>query len=241
MSQATTFKDEQSILLHGVIAVIGCDGSGKSTLAVDLLIKLSERGPTVSRYMGLVSGETGDKIKNLPLIGLRLERYLAAKAIRAQDMKKKVPSTGTAIIMHLLSIWRSGHMLLLKRLSDSGKLVIVDRYPQAEIPGFHYDGPGITTEHSDNWFLRFLVKREQKLYNWMAKYKPALIIRLNIDPKIAHARKPDHDIDELRNKSLTMPRLNYNGARIYDIDASIPYPQVLESAMQVIDEVMGKG
>ena len=241
MPQATTSKNERSISLHGVIVVVGCDGSGKSTLANDLLIKLSERRPTVLRYMGLVSGEMGDKIKNLPLIGVRLERYLAAKAIRAQDMEKKVPGISTAIIMHLLSIWRCGHMLLLRRRSNSGKLVIVDRYPQAEIPGFHYDGPGITTEHRDNWFLRFLVKREQKLYNWMARYKPALIIRLNIDPEIAHARKPDHAIDELRKKALTMPRLNFNGARIYDIDASIPYPQVLESAMQAIDEVMGKG
>ena len=240
MPQATISKHEQPISLHGVIVVVGCDGSGKSTLAGDLLIKLNERRPTVSRYMGLVSGEMGDKIKNLPLIGVSLERYLAAKAIRAQDMKQKVPGTATAIIMHLLSIWRCGHMLLLRRQSNSGKLVIVDRYPQAEIPGFHYDGPGITTEHRDNWFLRFLVNREQKLYNWMAKYKPALIIRLNIDPEIAHARKPDHAIDELRHKSLIMPRLNFNGARIYDIDASMPYPQVLESAMQAIDKVIGK-
>lgn len=241
MSQTTPSKHEQSIPLHGVIAVVGCDGSGKSTLTGNLLTELNKRRPTVLRYMGLVSGETGDKIKNLPLIGPRLEHYLAAKATRAQDMEKKVPGTATAIIMHLLSIWRCGHMLWLRRLSNSGKLVLVDRYPQAEIPGFHYDGPGITTEHSDNRFLRFLVKREQKLYNWMAKYKPALIIRLTIDPEIAHARKPDHDIDEIRHKALTMPRLNYNGSRIYDIDASMPYPQVFESAMRAIYEVMGKG
>jgi thymidylate kinase len=239
MSHSTTSTDKQSILLHGVIAVVGCDGTGKSTLTGDLLIKLSERRPTVLRYMGLVSGEVGDKIKDLPIIGTRLESYLASKAERAQDMERKVPGPSTAIIMHLLSIWRTAHMFLLRRQAHRGKLIIVDRYPQAEIPGFHYDGPGITTEHSNNWLLRFLVKREQKLYNWMAKHKPALIIRLNVDPEIAHARKPDHDINELRSKSLIMPRLNYNGARIHDIDASVPYLQVLESAMQAIDDVIG--
>ena len=239
MPQATSTQ-QPSILLPGVIAVVGCDGTGKSTLTADLLIKLKERRPTVLRYMGLVSGEVGDKIKDLPLIGKQLEGYLSSKAERAQDMEQKVPSTRTAIIMHLLSIWRSAHMLMLRRQARRGKLVIVDRYPQAEIPGFHYDGPGITIEHSENWLLRFLVKREQKLYNWMAKHKPELIIRLDVDPEIAHARKPDHDINELRNKSLIMPRLKYNGAHIHDIDASVPYAQVLESAMHAIDEIIEK-
>ena len=238
MTETTPHTTEPSIVLNGVIAVVGCDGTGKSTLTADLLIKLGEKKPTVWRYLGLVSGETGDKIKDLPFIGVRLERYLAAKATRAQDMKKKVPGTGTAIIMHLLSLWRAAHLLLVRRLSRKGILIIADRYPQAEIPGFHYDGPGITALATDNWLLRTLAVREQKLYNWMATLKPALVIRLNIDAEIAHARKPDHDIDELRDKSAIMPRLNYNGSHIHDIDASVPYVQVLESALLAISHTI---
>ncbi|PIQ37016.1 MAG: hypothetical protein COW59_09640, partial [Lysobacterales bacterium CG17_big_fil_post_rev_8_21_14_2_50_64_11] len=130
--------------LAGVVAVVGCDGTGKSTLTADLLANLRSRGPAERRYMGLVSGEMGDKIKHMPIVGVRLERYLAAKARRAQDMKKKLPGTVTAIVMYLLSLWRVAQLRRVMRLSQNGVRVIADRYPQAEIPGFNYDGPGLT-------------------------------------------------------------------------------------------------
>ena len=234
MVNIITDSSKNTTILTGVIAIVGCDGTGKSTLTADLLNKLNNEKPTVKRYLGLVSGEVGDKIKNLPLIGVRLERYLAAKAFRAQDMRKKIPGTGTALIMHFLSLWRAVHLLLLRRLSRKGIQVIVDRYPQAEISGFRYDGPGITASNTDNWLLRKLAVREQALYNWMATYKPAIVLRLNIDAETAYARKPDHDINELRDKISIMPRLNYNGASIVDIDTTVPYQQVLTTALLAI-------
>lgn len=234
MVDIITDSSEKNTTLTGVIAIVGCDGTGKSTLTADLLSTLNNEKPTVKRYLGLVSGEVGDKIKKLPLIGVQLERYLAAKAFRAQDMRKKIPGTGTALIMHFLSLWRAMHLLLLRRLSRKGIQVIVDRYPQAEISGFRYDGPGITASDSDSWLLRKLAVREQALYNWMARYKPAIILRLNIDAETAYARKPDHDINELRDKISIMPRLNYNSALIVDIDTTVPYQQVLTTALLAI-------
>lgn len=235
MLELSVTTDKLHVPLAGVVAVVGCDGTGKSTLTADLLANLRSKGPTVRRYMGLVSGETGDKIKRLPFIGVRLERYLAAKARRAQDMKKKLPGTFTAIIMYLLSLWRVAQLRRVMRLSQSGVLVIADRYPQAEIPGFNYDGPGLTAHRTNNWLVRKLAAREQKLYEWMSEQKPALIIRLNIDADTAYARKPDHHLSELRDKSSIMPRLRFNGANVLDIDAREPYPRVLAAALRAID------
>jgi thymidylate kinase len=226
---------EQHDPLVGVFAIVGCDGTGKSTLATDLMIKLRDKGPVVQRYLGLVSGETGEKIKNLPFIGVWLERILARKATRALDMEKKLPGTATAIVMYILSIWRAAQLRRVMRLSRRGVQVITDRYPQAEIPGFHYDGPGLTINRSDSWLVHKLAVRELKMYTWMAEQKPALVIRLNIDADTAHARKPDHDIAELRDKISVIPRLNFNGARIQEIDTTIPYSQVLEQALQAIN------
>ena len=233
--KTNTHTLEQRSLLVGVFAIVGCDGTGKSTLAADLITKLRDKGPVVQRYLGLVSGETGEKIKNLPFIGVRLERNLASKATRAQDMKKKLPGTSTAIIMYILSIWRAFKLQRVMRLSRNDVQIIADRYPQAEIPGFHYDGPGLTVNRGDNWLVRKLAARELKMYAWMAEQKPALVIRLNIDADTAYARKPDHDIAELRDKISVITRLNFNGARIQDIDATIPYPRVLEQALQAIN------
>ena len=220
--------------LDGVFAVVGCDGTGKTTLTADLLANLGKKGPTERRYMGLISGEMGDKIKDLPFIGVRLENNLHDKANRALDMEKKLPGIGTALIMYVLSLWRSFLMLRVIRLSRRGVQVITDRYPQVEIPGFHYDGPGLTVIRTDNWLVRKLAEREQRLYEWMARQQPALVIRLNINAEAAHARKPDHNIDELRDKISVMNRLNFNGAQVCDIDTTVPYPDVLARALQAI-------
>ena len=225
---------DKSHLLTGVVAVVGCDGTGKSTLTADLLTYLQSKGVAERRYLGLVSGEMGDKIKLLPIFGVWLEQHLSAKAQRAQDMKQKLPGTGTAIIMHILSLWRVRQLKLVMRLSQRGVLVITDRYPQAEIAGFRYDGPGITVTSEDNWLLRKLAARELKLYQWMAQQKPALIIRLNIDAETAHSRKPDHSLAELRDKISVMPRLNFNGTKLVDIDAKAPYAEVLANALKAV-------
>jgi len=224
--------------LAGVVAVVGCDGSGKTTLAADLVAALRDHGAVERRYMGLISGEMGDKIKLLPFIGVRLERHLAAKARRAQDMQKKLPGTFTAIVMYLLSVWRVAKVRRLIRLSKSGMVVIAERYPQSEIPGFHFDGPGLTTDRTSNWLVRKLALREQKLYDWMAEQRPALVIRLNVDADTAFARKPDHPLAELREKTETMPRIKYHGAAVHEIDSRLPYPQMLEAALQAATAVV---
>lgn len=218
--------------LEGVVAVIGCDGSGKSTLTRDLLARLREEGPAERRYLGLVSGETGNKIKRLPLIGRWLEHYLANKARRAQDRRQKLPGTGTAIVMYLLSIWRTRQFRKMVELSRRGVVVIADRYPQAEIPGFNYDGPGLLDAGCDTWLVRKLAARELGRYRWMANHVPSLVLRLNVDLDTALARKPDHRASEISDKIAVAPQLRFNGARIIDIDASGPYAQVLETAQR---------
>lgn len=226
--------------IAGLIAVVGCDGTGKSTLTGDLLAHLRLRGPAERRYLGLVSGEMGEKIKHLPLVGVRLERHLARGAERAQDMRQKLPGTGTALIMYVLSLWRSAHLKRAVRLARQGVTVITDRYPQAEIPGFHYDGPGLGAHRGHTWLVRKLAACEQRLYEQMARARPALVIRLGIDADTARARKPDHAVAELRDKIAVMARLHFNGARIVDIDTRAPYREVLRAALQAIDSATGK-
>jgi hypothetical protein len=169
---------------------------------------------------------------------VRLERYLAAKAERAQDMKQKPAGTLTAIIMHILSMWRVSKVKRVMRLSEQGILVVVDRYPQAEITGFRYDGPGMKASDQDNWLLRYIAARELKLYQWMAQHKPALIIRLNIDAVTAHGRKPDHSMAELQDKIDVMPSLNYNGAKLVEIDARAPYAEVWANTLKAVQAIV---
>lgn len=217
--------------------MVGCDGTGKSTLTHDLVKRLGQDGPTEWRYMGLVSGESGDKIKRLPIVGPRLERRLAAKAAHAQDMRNKLPGVWGALIMYGLSLWRAAQLRQVLRLVQRGVLVITDRYPQAEITGFRYDGPGLGLERSKHWLVRKLAAREQRLYQRMAMSRPALVIKLGIDVATAYARKPDHGLAELSDKIAVMERLRFNGAPTFDLDTRVPYAEVLEKALHAIAAV----
>lgn len=225
-------------VLDGVVAVVGCDGTGKTRLAHDLLRILQQRRPTERKYMGLISGESGDKIKALPIIGVMLENYLAGKVRRAQDMEKKLPGAFTGLVMYLFSQWRVLQMQLLKRRARNGTLMIAERYPQAEIAGFHYDGPGLDADRSKGWLVQKLARHEQKIYQKMADNKPMLIIRLLIDEETAYARKSDHPLAELRDKILKMPTITYNGAHIVEIDSRMPYEDVLKQALDVIEDAL---
>lgn len=222
----------------GFIAVVGCDGTGKSTLTADLVKHLQSHCVTERRYLGLISGEDGDKIKRLPFIGVWLERRLAAKSEKTQSMSSQAPALWAALIMYGLSVWRKGNLRKARQKAEDGVLVISDRYPQAEISGFHYDGPGIGVERASGWIMTRLARSEQRLYQQMSLCRPELIIRLNIDVETAFARKPDHSYEELTDKTAVMVKLHYNGATIIDLDARAPYHEVLKSALTALSPIV---
>ncbi|CAI2412412.1 thymidylate kinase [Serratia liquefaciens] len=235
--KSNTASDASSTVITGLIAVVGSDGTGKSTLTADLVKNLQKHRTTERRYLGLISGEDGDKIKRLPVIGVWLERRLAAKSDKTQRMSNKPPALWAALIMYGFSVWRAANLRKVQRLAESGVLVISDRFPQAEISGFYYDGPGIGVERAKGWLMTRLAAREKRLYQSMALCRPELIIRLDIDVDTAFSRKPDHSYEELKDKISAMVRLQYNGSRIIELDAKAPYDEVLEKALNAISSV----
>ncbi len=173
----------------------------------------------------------------LPLVGVWLERRLAAKSSKTQSMKTKSPALWAAVIMYCFSLRRMANLRKVQRLAQSGVLVVSDRFPQAEISGFYYDGPGIGVERATGKISMFLAQRERRLYQQMAQYRPELIIRLGIDIETAISRKPDHDYAELQDKIGVMSKIGYNGTKILEIDSRAPYSEVLEQAQKAVSLV----
>ena len=54
----------------------------------------------------------------------------------------------------------------------AGVLVITDRYPQVETPGFYFDGPGLGGVTTSGWLANRLVESERRLYAKMASHVP---------------------------------------------------------------------
>jgi len=217
--------------LTTVIAVVGCDGAGKSTLAADVMQALHDQGAAEFLYLGQSSGIIAEAIRRLPWIGAAFGRYLVRRAERAHHTQSRPPDLATALVVHLLSRWRAHKFRRLLALSRRGVMVVADRYPQAEMPGFYFDGPGLDHAAAGTWLVKKIARREQRLYAWMASHVPTLVIRLNIDAETAHARKPDHKLSMLQDKVRVIPGLRFNGADILDLDAVAPYAQVLARAV----------
>lgn len=224
--------------LPKVIAVVGCDGAGKSTVCADLIDTFGAAGRVEFLYLGQSSGNIKRSIQGLPLIGPAIGLYLARRATRAHQQESRAPDALTAVVVHLLSQWRAHKFRRMLARARRGVVMIVDRYPQAEVPGFYFDGPGLDPRLASSALQRWLAARELRLYQWMASQVPALVIRLNIDAASAHVRKPDHKLAMLADKVRVIPSLRFNGARILDLDATDPYPQVREAAKQAVKAII---
>jgi len=217
-----------------IVALTGCDGSGKSTLQADLVARLREHGPTEALYLGQSSGRIGEWIATLPVIGPALNRYLVGKSDKVHDRPSAPPGNVTALAIYLLSRWRAHKFRRMLAMARRGVLVVTDRYPQSEKPGFNFDGPQLAKTEGGNWWVRRLRASERRLYEWMAASVPMLVIRLNVDAETAHARKPDHKLASLREKIAGWPHLKFNGAPILDLDARDEASAVLSSSLHAI-------
>ncbi|MEH6637484.1 MAG: hypothetical protein V7700_18345 [Halioglobus sp.] len=209
-------------------------------MSEDLIDRLQDQGPVEWLYLGQSSGNIAEWIRGLPLIGPPLGRYLVGKANKAHSKKKTSPDTATTLVIFILSHWRAHKFRRMLRLTRRGVLVVTDRYPQAEVPGFYFDGAGLGAVNAETWLGRKLAAREMRLYQWMARHVPALVIRLNIDADTAHLRKPDHKLSMLQDKVAIIPNLHFNGARILDLDGRDPYEGVLAAALSAADDALEK-
>lgn len=219
-----------------MIAIIGSDGAGKTTIASYLCDALKGEGATYS-YLGLGSGTIGLKIGAWPLIGPLLERHLTAKARQARTVGERIPGFFTALTIYVFSRLRMRRFKqMLHRRKEVG-LVICDRYPQIEVPGF-YDGPGLSAARPSGYLTAWLAIGELALYQRMVLHRPTLVIRLNIDVATALARKPDHNPALLKRKVEVTPLLLFNGARIVDIDASLPLSEVQGNCLALIRQTV---
>jgi len=225
--------------LAPLIAIVGADGSGKSTLAADLLAALRAEGRRVELcYLGLGTGDLGNRIKSWPLIGPLLERKLVSKADQARDREAKIPGLATALVIYRLSLVRRKRFRRVLALRRRGVTVLTDRYPQTEIPAL-FEGPGLSAARAGSAAIRRLAARERAIYEWMARYVPDLVIRLNVDVETALARKPDHARVLIQRKVAVVPSLTFNGAPIVDLDARRPYAEVKAAALAAVGRVLG--
>ncbi len=223
--------------LAPLIAVVGCDGSGKSTLAAELLSHVKKKRGAETVYLGLGSGALGNRIKQWPIIGGPLARFFERRAALARDPNAEMPGLFTAIVLYRYSLKRKRQFERLLEMRRAGQVVVTDRYPQIEVPGF-YDGPGLSAGRASSSIVKALAEKERAIYSWMASFVPTLVIRLNIEAEDALIRKPDHDAELILRKVEVTPKLTFNNAPMIDLDATMDYAEEVRLAKAAVDKVI---
>ncbi|MFT8585933.1 nucleoside triphosphate hydrolase [Acetobacter papayae] len=218
-----------------VIALVGADGSGKTTLGHALLDWMAACQPTRLCHLGKQTGGWGRAIARIPLVGRRVDNTIAGKAV--QSRKDRGAGPLAALIIFALSMRRLFRFLRMRRLHARGYVILTDRYPQAVVPG-PMDGPGLVARQPGHGLVKQLTRLEQTIYDWMAGFRPDLVLRLNVDLATALARKPDHRPETLRQKVADVPNLSFNGAPVVDLDATLPMETVLATAQAHIAAVL---
>ncbi|WP_240554476.1 nucleoside/nucleotide kinase family protein [Acetobacter cibinongensis] len=218
-----------------VIALVGSDGSGKTTVGTALFAWMSAQQPTRFCHLGKQTGSWGRAIARIPFVGRKVDKRIVHKA--SNTRREKGAGTLTALVIFALSMRRLVRFLRMRRLHREGYSILTDRFPQASVPG-PMDGPGLVARNPKNGMVKALTYGEQKIYEWMAKFRPDVVLRLNVDLETALARKPDHRPEALRQKVSDVPRLTFNGAPVVELDATQPLETVLATARTHVSAVM---
>ena len=232
---------------HGLFVVlVGSDGSGKSSLCRDLPLALADRAEVVAAYFG--SGDGPSSPLRWPLVQLR---RLAERGVSSKPVGPSAPSPAAvtdpgrklrgpkglarAAWAITLSIEKSAKLRRARADRTAGRIVIADRYPQAQVPGIN-DGPLLHPWCGAGPVRRRIARWEAAPYEDADRHGPDLVLRLVVGQDQAERRRPEHDPADLARRRALVQGLRFTdpATTVVDLDTDAPYDDVLAAALYAI-------
>lgn len=227
-----------------LISFIGADGAGKTTLATFFTEWLSWRMDCKYVYLG-----TGDgKSSMLNRLKKRITRKSKGNSSSAShherdvnkplSLKKMIRRTAANIIYLSNDKYKYKTIRKIRRLIDSGTIVITDRYPQMDFPGI-YDGPVIREMQGKGLLVRYnryLAAKERELYSEMCKYNPDVVIKLIVTAEVSNQRKPctEKEYEIVKRKVEITDKLHYMGSKEHIVDSNDDIEQTKRQISSII-------
>ncbi|KPK24961.1 MAG: hypothetical protein AMJ70_00280 [Dehalococcoidia bacterium SG8_51_3] len=218
-----------------MIAIVGGDGAGKSTAVSGLYAWLSKNFETITVHMGKPrwSGTTM-AVRGILKVGNLLGLYPVESTFRETLNQKSPVSPGYPWLLREVCRARDRYRTYLKarRFAAKGGLVILDRYPHPQIQQMDgmlaerficqlMDRPQadrFMSPRQNSRLAKVLVKLEESYYHQIAL--PELLIVLRLDPEIAVKRKTDEESNSVRERSVEIWELNWEGTDARVIEAN---------------------
>lgn len=198
-----------------VVAFLGCDGAGKSTTIKYVKKEFEKKIDVKTVYLGSGDGSSSLLRKPMKLVAKRVGGKGVGHAVENEYANNKKVSLKARLYSLAKIIWaitlaneKKKKLKAITKARNNGMLVLIDRYPQTEIPGYS-DGP-LLTKYLENkhGFLFRIAKREWKIYESAYINPPDLTLKLMVPTKVAIARKPEMTSKEIENKKEAVMRMN---------------------------------
>lgn len=231
-----------------IIAFVGVDGAGKSTLSNEIAKWISVGKIECKRfYMGTGDGKTThfvsfikqlkkikEAIGNRPRPNTKNGDNLISEKNRLISLyKNPVRYCKEYInIMQINSVQKNNSKKIrdMYRYKLNGGISVLDRWPQLEIAGQN-DGPKIVKYEQilgSKRFLKKRIKKEMQNLGIVKVIKPDIIFRLNISIDTCMRRKEENiDRSAFECKLKELNQLTFQGAKIVEINAELPYNEEL--------------
>jgi thymidylate kinase len=240
------------------IAFVGIDGSGKSTYAESVRDWLSWKVDVYPVYFG--SGDGRSSLLRYPLKQTnKIRKWMKSrqpteetKHVRPNDDRVggdmgasrdgenlEVENSGIgpvkAVWAILLAREKRKKRKRAKNAKNRGMIVLMDRYPQSQFPGYN-DGPLMTPwEESHYQILEQLAEWEATIYEELHQSPPDLLIKLQTTPETAKRRKPETPSAELDRKETVIEELEYDDSTV-EIDTEREQDEVHRQIKETIWE-----
>jgi hypothetical protein len=228
---------------HGgvTIAFVGSDGSGKSTAARELATLLATKVDVLLVYFG--SGDGPSSALRWPL---KVARNAAVRVVRRHGRPGAAAPGGerrprgrlesAARVVWALALAREKRQRLRAacRARDRGVVVITDRYPQSQVPGFN-DGPLLAhlVAHP-NPLLRRLARYEAAPYRLAERHPPDVVVKLCVSPGVALHRKRETGAREVERRVSAVLALQYPRSAVVEVDADRPMADVGRAVREAV-------
>jgi len=223
-----------------IIAFVGIDGAGKSSVIKDVRKWISDKAELKTWYMGTGDGKTTAYVSALKNAGKAVRGGKKGKRERDREriffFRSPVKYIKKILKLSLIGdVQRNNRrkLLIMNRFRMNGGISICDRFPQIETVGQN-DGLKAVVYRDvlgDNLITRHFIRKEENCLSIVKKVKPDLVIRLTVEPREGLMRKGDEinkaNIAAHKKKMEELMSVEYQGARIVNIDTSMPYEEEL--------------
>jgi hypothetical protein len=219
------------------VALLGPDGAGKSTVTAEIAEWLSREIAVVTTYGGSGKGSAALPRRAMQHVGALRRRLRGASRPTAASggASDSPPSLGRLVWILALVRERRRRAQAARRAKGLGMVVLSDRYPQSQFPGWN-DGPRLRPWlDTGSWAARYAARRERAAFELVEASPPDLVIKLHISPEVAARRKPETPPDQLRSGIDLLQRLEFPPTtRVVDIDAEAPLADVVLRAKHAV-------